>query len=976
MRYKKIVSGLLACAMVVTSAFAGNVVSAKAADEPVPVEVYNFENGLGEGVAPVVNGQDGSVPPAYEGETVFEDGRPAKEGAEAGKAVKLGDYGLLLPEDNIGSNYTVSMWVKLQGDMGRFMPIMFLGSASKWIGIAGAYNPNSVNCILWGQDAGIASADEPNFSLEKDAWVMLTVTQEGGNLNIYKNGEHLKALSNIQEVLSGEGQKVHVGVNPWEADGRFPGLVDDISIYNTALSAAQVHQLYDGRTAEEVFKEEGFTVPQSLSVFLNGTTKLSPGLSDIVKDAAEITYQSANSAVATVGADGTVTGVGVGTTTITTTVKVGNTTAEPQTTTVEVKSSEGVDTKVAVEYSLAGASNGKLVDISGHGNDAVFHGTEGTDYEFVQENGNNVLQLKSDAAYLDLPKTIMDSLDDKEAFTIETTFAKSSACGNNAWLFCFGSDRKSSGTNYLFLSPNFEGSALRAGIKNTNTEKLFATAIRPVVNNFYTVNMVFDHGTIKLYWNGVLIQGTNGDKLESGYSIMDDVVTPGNTNDASLLGYIGNSCWSADKRFQGKIASFKIYNKAMSDAEVQLSRPEYQEALQESVNQGLKMDDIMGSNNASADEIRYNMPLPSTFNEMNVTWASEPNIISETGVVKNGAQDQKVVLTATVTSGALKATKSFEVTVKALDRGDLDAVLAEAKELYQDTHATQQSRENLQKAIALAEAVEGQSQVEQAISALRKAINRLEFSESYKDPFSVIDESALTATRTVTLNKGVRIFTVPDAIKDSVTVSYKSSNDSIASVSNGVVTGKKLGNVKITTTVKAAYDGFEMEYQTIVKVDLDMKGAKAKAKATTLAKGKNTTIAVSVSSAIKSAKYTTSYKATGAVSVNKSGKVTAKKAGTGKVYVTIKSSGKSITRTVTIKVGEITGSSSVKVKKSINLKVKGISGKVKWSLDSKGKKLATISSSGKLKAKKKAGKVTVTAKVGSVTMKKTIVIKK
>ena len=62
--------------------------------------------------------------------------------------------------------------------------------------------------------------------------------------------------------------------------------------------------------------------------------------------------------------------------------------------------------------------------------------------------------------------------------------------------------------------------------------------------------------------------------------------------------------------------------------------------------------------------------------------------------------------------------------------------------------------------------------------------------------------------------------------------------------------------------------------------------------------------------------------------------------------------------------------------KSISLKVKGISGRVKWSLDSKGKKLATISASGKLKAKKKAGKVTVTAKVGSVTMTKTITIKK
>ena len=55
--------------------------------------------------------------------------------------------------------------------------------------------------------------------------------------------------------------------------------------------------------------------------------------------------------------------------------------------------------------------------------------------------------------------------------------------------------------------------------------------------------------------------------------------------------------------------------------------------------------------------------------------------------------------------------------------------------------------------------------------------------------------------------------------------------------------------------------------------------------------------------------------------------------------------------------------------------MKGISGKVKWSLDKKGKKLAKISSSGKLTAKKKKGTVTVTAKVNGVTITKKIKIK-
>ena len=35
-----------------------------------------------------------------------------------------------------------------------------------------------------------------------------------------------------------------------------------------------------------------------------------------------------------------------------------------------------------------------------------------------------------------------------------------------------------------------------------------------------------------------------------------------------------------DKNYQGKVASFKIYDKAMTDEEIQLSDPKYQEALE------------------------------------------------------------------------------------------------------------------------------------------------------------------------------------------------------------------------------------------------------------------------------------------------------------------------------------------------------------------------------------------------------------
>lgn len=221
---------------------------------------------------------------------------------------------------------------------------------------------------------------------------------------------------------------------------------------------------------------------------------------------------------------------------------------------------------------------------------------------------------------------------------------------------------------------------------------------------------------------------------------------------------------------------------------------------------------------------------------------------------------------------------------------------------------------------------------------------------------------------------------IPADVKNLVTVEYTSSKPEVATVdkTTGIVTGVKVGYTIVTTKVKSKSDGFEMEYQTVVKVDLDMNGITVSAAKTSLGKGEKVDLSTNYPAAVKAASPTVSYKATGAVSVNtKNGQVTASKAGNGTVIVKFKAGGKTFTKKVNFKVGDITGASKVKVNKSITLKVTGISGKATWSLDKKGQKLASINKkTGKLTAKKKTGKVTVTAKIGKVTMKKTITIAK
>lgn len=977
MKCKKIVSTLLASAIITTSVFTGDFVTANAAtvgeSMPAPVATYTFDGTLSSKEGTTAKAYARAYG-AYSGDITYVAGRNAAITSDTeDKAVQLGSYGLELEEKNIGTEYTVSCWVKPDGTIANNMPVIALGyhTPELWTAISGDGGTNA--CKVWANDKvnnKFAWKTLGNMTIPSGEWSMVTLSQTAGTLSMYLNG-NLVGTAAAPDIMNGENAAIDLGVNNW--DDLFTGQMDDVSVYNRSLTATQVRYLYDGKDEETVFKEEGFTVTDELTMFQKEKRTITVTLpSAVATENATISYQSNNEDIATVD-NGTVTGVNAGETTITTSVTVGSTTLKKDTT-VTVESSENLKEGIAVEYDLTQIVDGKLKDVSGRGNDAAVEGEAGI--SFVEEDGKTVMKMASNDSYIKLPLSIMDSLTDKEQFTIETTFAKSSACGNNAWLFCLGSKVKSTGTNYMFLSPHFNSSTLRAGIKDSGTEKLFGTSIQPAVDTYYTVDMVFNKGTVKLYWNGQLIKGDDGTELKSGYSIMDDVVTPGTEN--GILGYIGKSCWAPDKNYQGKVASFKIYDKAMTDEEIQLSDPKYQEALEKNL-EDLTVADILSSN-ASASEVKYNLNLPATLNEIAVTWTSDkPEVVSAAGVVTNGTEDTEVKLTATITTGALTATKDFNVTVKALDKSELTAVIANAQALINDPYIVADSVSAVRTAISDAANVATQSDVDKAVKKINKAMNKAEYVDAYVNPFEYINSSSYSQTAAVAAGGTARVFTLPESIKDTVTVSYASANPDIAAIdANGVVTGLKDGYASVVTTVTAKYDGFKMEYQTVVTVGTptgkvitpkpQVITVTAAVKDATIVKGQTTQVTVTAPAGA-----TVTYRAKGAVAVTSTGTITGKKGGTGTVYATVIVNGKKAVRKVTVNVGDISGKGTVKVKKSLKLSVKGISGKVKWSVNKK--KLATISSKGVLKAKKK-GKVTVTAKVGNYTMKKTITIKK
>jgi len=773
----------------------------KASADNGPVKEYSFENDLnGADLRTLHN--DGS----YNGAAVYEEGK-------YGKALRLGDYGIKLNTGIIGQEYTVSMWVKPSQPVPNNGSLIYLGAPKGanelWTSLAG---DGTGGLKLWATGDGHAwTTAFSGISLPTDEWSFVTLKQVGNLVVLYVNGEE-KASGSAARPLMESANDIYIGVNHW--DPLYQGLVDEVAVYDEALSEEEIAALYGTRDPEAVFDKLGFAIDEDVVTYTGVSSRLQVKLpAGVSSKAAGITYTSDTAEVAEVSENGIITAKKKGTAIITTKVTVGSVTKTAETKITVQDKEELEKLPVAAQYDMDAAEGAVIPDVSGKGNNAAIVNPDGI--SCVNDGGRTVLNITGTDSYLTLPSDIYSSLTDKEAFTIEATYARTQQNANTAWLFCFGSKAESVGKNYLFYAPFF-GNGIRAGIKDDRTEHIYNSNSSLEAERYYTVDMVFDHGTVSLYIDGVLA----GPALLSGMD-METIVKNGTAD--GILGYIGKSCWSSDPNFQGKIDSFKVYDKALTAGEVQISNPENQKKLEERLNEALNENVIIGENNTSVDAISCDMNLVPALDGMDIGWvSSDPEVIAADGSVTNPEKDAKVTLTAYLSHGLMTAEKTFEVTVKPMNLDELEAMLKEAKEL-DDTVFEKDSTAALTELMESLgenplEGITSQQNAEDVKDALQLAVSRLVYLNIYKEPWDMIDEIKPKEDAAYQAGNTEVLFELPEELKNCVTVTYSSDNEEVAVYKDGKAEAVADGTAILTVTVTAKKDGFPMEYSTCVQV--------------------------------------------------------------------------------------------------------------------------------------------------------------
>ncbi|KRF41857.1 LamG-like jellyroll fold domain-containing protein [Paenibacillus sp. Soil787] len=257
----------------------------------------------------------------------------------------------------------------------------------------------------------------------------------------------------------------------------------------------------------------------------------------------QASYSSSNTAVATVNAAGVVTGISVGTTTITATYN-----GQTYNATVRVVA----DTSLNTWYKFDETSGTTAADSSGYGNSGTING--GTNATWTTGKYGNAITFggtNTTAAYVALPGNIADNF---TGMTI-SAWVNSSNTADAISLFTAGPAAAATPTKYMMLLLN--GSRFTITANGSSAEQNISPGGNLTANTWKHIAVTLSGSTGTLYIDGAQVAQNTGMTFK-----------PSDLAPTTSGNFIGKSEWAGDKYLKGKIDDFRIYNRAIGASEV------------------------------------------------------------------------------------------------------------------------------------------------------------------------------------------------------------------------------------------------------------------------------------------------------------------------------------------------------------------------------------------------------------------------
>lgn len=148
------------------------------------------------------------------------------------------------------SDYTtIGFWVKPAGFPGNGEVYLF--SNGGWQERLKISLPSHGKPVFTTHSGGVCCSDlDSGTPLTIDAWTYVTMVHDGSQDIIYFNGLKVNA-KNVAGALDKTSHPLGIGFDPIDIGGYFDGAMDDIEIYNKALTDAEILSLYEAQKVEK-----------------------------------------------------------------------------------------------------------------------------------------------------------------------------------------------------------------------------------------------------------------------------------------------------------------------------------------------------------------------------------------------------------------------------------------------------------------------------------------------------------------------------------------------------------------------------------------------------------------------------------------------------------------------------------------------------------------------------------------------------
>ncbi len=194
---------------------------------------------------------------------VFTDVGPAfVAGGVSGNALSLtrAQPGFVSMGDvlRLGDLYTISVWIRTTSTEGDYVLSRHLGEINNGyiIGVNVDVGNNGAPTKAWAASSTYGPHPVSTTTVNDGAWHMLTAVRDPDFLYLFVDGqfEARVRISGARGDLDGIPFVIGSTTNPGGTPGpsRYTGLVDELRIYDTALSGPEVAQLYADQPREEV----------------------------------------------------------------------------------------------------------------------------------------------------------------------------------------------------------------------------------------------------------------------------------------------------------------------------------------------------------------------------------------------------------------------------------------------------------------------------------------------------------------------------------------------------------------------------------------------------------------------------------------------------------------------------------------------------------------------------------------------------